>query len=73
MHVGRLKNRLLWEFKCIYRMKERNRENVRGRRTGREREDRGWEGGEVRREERKREKETQKKTRTYPWLMALYI
>lgn len=63
---------LLWEFRGVYRMKERNRGNVRGRRTGREREDRGWEGGGGRREERKSEKETEK-TRTYPWLMALYI
>lgn len=57
MHAGRLKNMLLWEFRGVYRMKERNRGNVRGRRTGREREDRGWEGGGGRREERKSEKE----------------
>lgn len=37
---------LLWEFRGVYRMKERNRGNVRGRRTGREREDRGQGKGE---------------------------
>lgn len=43
MHAGRLKNMLLWEFRGVYRMKERNRGNVRGRRTGRGRGQKGRE------------------------------
>lgn len=49
---------LLWEFRGVYRMKERNRGNVRGRRTGREKTEDGKGEGQKGREE---DKETQKK------------
>lgn len=63
----------LWEFRGVYRTKERKRGNVEGRRTRREREDEvqgKGERAEGRRRQRKRHKE---KTDTYPWLMALCI